>query len=268
MQVKGRLALIKKIHYCWFGSAVPEAVAKNVQAWQQLNPGYEIRQWNDHNTDVSEFAYGRRARENKRWGFVADIVRLQKLYEEGGFYFDTDVELLRPLDGLANEGDFLILGYMYECSLGTAVIYSPARHPMLAKVLEETHHVREDCWPVNNTIFTDYFINRVPGFLVNGRRWKSDQQRISVYPKEFFEQPAFFRRKAMALHHFTGSWMPKNVGAAFQIDTGSGGLAHKLRWAKRKVRTFCAMLISQYRTAYLWALLGRRVQKHSWWRKN
>src|SRR5215475_14628966 len=133
--------MIRKIHYCWFGSSLPDNVAKNVEVWRGLNPDFEIRQWNDGNIDVSAFDFGRRAVEQRRWGFVADIVRLQKLYSEGGFYFDADVELYRSLNALEAEGDYLIMGYMYDCSLGTAVIYSPPQHPLIGQVLEECRHV-------------------------------------------------------------------------------------------------------------------------------
>lgn len=40
------------------------------------------------------------AYDARRWAFVADYARLKILYEQGGIYMDTDVELLRPLDDL------------------------------------------------------------------------------------------------------------------------------------------------------------------------
>ena len=197
--------MIKKVHYCWFGGKLPANVAANVEKWKRLNPDFEFCEWNDGNSDVSAYAFGRRALEQKRWGFVADIVRLQKLHAEGGVYLDTDVELIRPLNSLAEEGGSLVMGYMYGCALGTAVIYSPPGHPVIAEVLEEYHRIRPETWPVNNTVFTDYFLNRVPGFFLNGRRWKSEAARISLYPKEFFEQPAFVRERGLSIHHFSGS---------------------------------------------------------------
>ena len=53
--------MTKIIHYCWFGSPVPEAVKRNVENWSRLNPDFEIREWNDSNCDVSEYEFGRRA---------------------------------------------------------------------------------------------------------------------------------------------------------------------------------------------------------------
>lgn len=255
--------MIKKIHYCWFGGKLPANVAANVEKWKQLNPDFEICEWNEGNSDVSAYAFGRRALEQKRWGFVADIVRLQRLQAEGGVYLDTDVELIRPLNALEPEGDRLVMGYMYDCALGTAFIYCPPNHPVIADVCEEYHHIRENAWPVNNTVFTDYFINRVPGFLVNGRRWESAASRISLYPKEFFEQPAFLRDRGISIHQCSGSWKPQNAGADYKI---SGGTFHKIKWLKRKVRTFVALLRSEYLMNYVRALVKTSRPKISSWK--
>ena len=259
--------MVRKIHYCWFGSPLPANVAANIEAWRTLNPDFEIQQWNEGNIDVSAYAFGRQILQNRRWGYLVDIVRLQTLYSEGGVYLDADVELFRPLSALAEEGDSLTLGYMYDCSLGAAVIYSPPAHPLIGELLEEYHHIRPGLWPVSNTVFTDFFINRVAGFRLNGRRWRSATARLSVHPKEFFEQPAFVREHGMSLHHCWGSWMPKNAGSAFSLDVGAGGLSHKVKWGKRKLRTFGSLLLSEYRSTYLHALLGRAVPKASPWRQ-
>ena len=256
--------MIRKIHCCWFGGPVPANVAANVAAWQRLNPNFEIREWSEANTDLDATAFGRRALAEKKWGFVADIVRLQKLQTEGGFYLDTDVELVRPLALAGEEAGHLVLGYIYDCALGTAVIYSPPRHPVIGGLLEEYQHVRAGAWPVNNTVFTDYFINRVPGFRLDGRRWQSASEKITVYPKEFFEQPALIRQHGMAIHHCSGSWMAQNAGGGFQ--TGSRD-PHLVKWLKRQLRTFVACLQSEYRGVYRAARRGRRLAKISAWRE-
>ena len=258
--------MIKKIHYCWFGGPLPANVAANVETWRRLNPDFELCEWNEGNTDVSAWEFGRRALQNKRWGFVSDIVRLQALHAHGGVYLDTDVELIHPLSTLEPEGDFLVLGYIFNCALGTAVLSSPPRHPLLPELLAEYHCVRPEAWPVNNSVFTDFFINRVPGFLLNGRRWVSGSSRVSVYPKEYFEQPAFTRERGVAIHHCSGSWMQKNAGTGFKTE--GRGDPHKVKWLKRQVRTFVNCLRSPYRAAHLQALCGRRVPQVSAWRSS
>lgn len=91
----------KIIHYCWFGgNPKPEDVQRYISSWKQYCPDYEIREWNESNFDIKENDYCREAYEAKQWAFVTDYVRLKALYQEGGIYMDTDVEVLKNLDPL------------------------------------------------------------------------------------------------------------------------------------------------------------------------
>jgi mannosyltransferase OCH1-like enzyme len=257
--------MVKKVHYCWFGSAQPRAVMENIAKWKILNPDFTFYEWTEQNIDVSKYEFGRRALEQKRWAFLADIIRLQKLYEEGGFHLDADVELIRPLNVLEAEGDNMILGYIYDCAFGTAIIYSPPQHSIIEAILTEYQSIRPDAWPVISSVFTDYFINNLSGFLLNGKRWKHTGYKISLYPKEFFEQPAFVRQRGVAIHHASGSWMPAKHGDAF--TTGPADYSHSIKWLKRKLRTFYSLLQSEYRETYFRALWGVSTHKPSHWKE-
>mgnify|MGYP002589815915 CR=1 FL=1 len=93
------MSIPKIIHYCWFGGGTisPEN-RKCMESWKKYCPDYKIIEWNEQNFDVSQSLYTRQAYDARRWAFVADYARLKILYEQGGIYMDTDVELLRPLD--------------------------------------------------------------------------------------------------------------------------------------------------------------------------
>lgn len=92
----------KIIHYCWFGrNPKPKLAEKCIRSWKKHCRGYKIIEWNEDNYDLSKAPlYVRQAYEAKKWAFVTDYVRLQVVYENGGIYMDTDVELLKPLDSL------------------------------------------------------------------------------------------------------------------------------------------------------------------------
>lgn len=92
----------KKIHYCWFGhNPKPKLAEKCIKSWKKFCPDYEIIEWNEDNYDLSSAPlYVRQAYEAKKWAFVTDYVRLQVIYEHGGIYMDTDVELIKPLEPL------------------------------------------------------------------------------------------------------------------------------------------------------------------------
>ena len=92
----------KKIHYCWFGRNPKSKMAqKCIKSWKQYCPDYEIIEWNEDNYDLSQAPlYVQQAYEARKWAFVTDYVRLQVVYENGGIYLDTDVELTKNLDDL------------------------------------------------------------------------------------------------------------------------------------------------------------------------
>lgn len=109
--------LPKKIHYCWFGGKEkPEDVKKYIASWKKYFPDYEIKEWNESKFDIHENDYCQEAYEAKKWAFVTDYVRLKALYEEGGFYMDTDLQLV------VNDGLKMILG-VTGCCLALIFLY-------------------------------------------------------------------------------------------------------------------------------------------------
>ena len=93
------MGIPRVIHYCWFGNGtLPEKTVKCIESWKQYCPGYEIKQWNEKNYDVNKIPYIMDAYKEKKWAFVADYARLDILWKYGGFYLDTDVELIKSLD--------------------------------------------------------------------------------------------------------------------------------------------------------------------------
>lgn len=92
----------KTIHYCWFGrNPKPKLAEKCIKSWKRCCRGYEIIEWNEGNFDIqSAPLYVRQAYDAKKWAFVTDYVRLKVIYDYGGIYLDTDVELLKNLDYL------------------------------------------------------------------------------------------------------------------------------------------------------------------------
>ena len=97
----------KKIHYCWFGRGKrPKLAKKCIKSWKKYCPDYEIIEWNEDNFDVNINDYTKWCYENKKYAFLSDYVRLVVVYQNGGIYFDTDVELLRNPDFLLKNQAF------------------------------------------------------------------------------------------------------------------------------------------------------------------
>lgn len=84
----------KIIHYCWFGGKeLPIEVKKCIASWRKMCPDYEIIRWDESNFDVGQHPFVREAYKAKVWAFVSDYARLKVVYDNGGIYLDTDVEL-------------------------------------------------------------------------------------------------------------------------------------------------------------------------------
>ena len=97
----------KIIHYCWFGRGEkPKLAKKCIASWKKYCPDWEIIEWNEDNFDVNTNAYTRMCYEEKKYAFLSDYVRLLVVAEHGGVYFDTDVQLLRPIDDLLRQEAF------------------------------------------------------------------------------------------------------------------------------------------------------------------
>lgn len=120
------------------------------------------------------------------------MVRLLKLYELGGFYMDTDVQVLREFTPLLSNEMFL--GYMWECNMGAAVIGARPRHPIIMDLMriyiDRPDDVSTDI--PNNDLMTETLIDKVEGFMLDGRAWRGSN--ITIYDKTTFEHPCFLWR--------------------------------------------------------------------------
>lgn len=108
----------KIIHYCWFGGKpLPKMAKKCIKSWKKYLPDYEIKEWNESNFDVNCIPYVKEAYEAKKYAFVSDYARFWILYNYGGLYFDTDVEVIRPLDDIISKGPFMGCQNKYDPKL-------------------------------------------------------------------------------------------------------------------------------------------------------
>jgi hypothetical protein len=97
----------KTIHYCWFGRGPkPKLAERCIASWKKYCPDYEIIEWNEDNFDVNMNGYTRMCIEHKKYAFLSDYVRLWVVEKHGGVYFDTDVELIKPIDTLLHNDAF------------------------------------------------------------------------------------------------------------------------------------------------------------------
>ena len=98
----------KIIHYCWFGrNPLPPLALECIASWKKYLPDYEIKEWNEDNFDVNIIPYTAEAYKQNKYAFVSDYARFWIMYKYGGIYFDTDVEVIRPMDDIIAKGNFM-----------------------------------------------------------------------------------------------------------------------------------------------------------------
>lgn len=181
----------KIIHYCWFGgNPLPKSAQKCIRSWKKHFPDYEIKEWNEQNFNVNSNRYTQEAYERKKYAFVSDYARFYILYQYGGVYFDTDVEVIKPMDDLLEKGAFMGIEQAesnlgVNPGLGFAV---PAQLPIFKEILD--HY--------NAITFVDENGIQIPGTIVKhtteilkekGFQLKNEPQHIAdiwIYQNEYF----------------------------------------------------------------------------------
>lgn len=202
------MAIPKRIIYCWFGHNPKSEWMENcIASWKRVMPDYEILEINEDNFDINSIKYVKDAYENKAWGFVADPIRLWALYEYGGIYFDTDIEVFNRFDDLLDNEMFM--GFEQPHYLSTATIGATKHNPIIKELLDaydnETFAVREH-WQDYKTspmVMTDVLEKYFD-------RDKMEYQKcdgITIYPKNYFVRSEKENEEIYCKHHMFGCWV-------------------------------------------------------------
>lgn len=206
----------KKIHYCWFGNnSKSSLVEKCIRSWKKYCQDYEIIEWNEENFDISQCPlYVQEAYQEKQWAFVTDYVRLKIVYENGGIYMDTDVELKKNLDEFLKYNGYF--GFEDGVHIATGLGFgSVAKTPILLAMMKDYEgisFIKEDgsynlmpCPERNTSVF-----------LKHGLRQDNSKQVLggnilvlpSIYlcPISYSTGKKEKSLKTVSIHWFSASW--------------------------------------------------------------
>lgn len=209
----------KKIHYCWFGGKeLPEDVKKYIDTWKKYCPDYEIIEWNENNFDVTQNQYCKEAYEAKKWAFVSDYARLKVLYDYGGIYMDTDVEVVKPLDDLLQYNWFS--GFESEDRIPTGTMGAGWNSTVIKIFLDnynERHFIKDDGsfdLTTNVEVMTKLLKEKYKVQLNNTRQIFDDNSLLLPFDylcaKSFFTGEISETENTYTIHHFKGTWRTKN----------------------------------------------------------
>lgn len=200
----------KTIHYVWVGGAPkPPIVQMCIESWRRFCPGWEIREWGDETVMRIGVRYAKEAYAQRKWAFVADWLRLYVLHEYGGFYLDTDMEMLKPIDDLAGNrltmglvdrhGKVLFNGGVIGCERGDETIGG------LLGIYDDIPFVKSDgeLDQTPNTVrMVDYFAKRWNLVPERADRTIDMGDGRMFYPHDFF-----LSRGGYTYHHYCASWL-------------------------------------------------------------
>lgn len=95
----------KKIHYCWLSQEpIPTKFQSYIDNWSKVMPDYQLIKWDTHRFDIHSSKWVEDAFKNRKWAFASDYIRAYALYNEGGFYLDTDVIVNGRFDEYLDHG--------------------------------------------------------------------------------------------------------------------------------------------------------------------
>ncbi|MFR9669527.1 MAG: glycosyltransferase [Rikenellaceae bacterium] len=204
----------KIIHYCWFGRGdKPKSVLNCIASWRTICPDYTIKEWNEDNFDIRANQYISEAYDSRKYAFVSDYARLYALFNEGGIYLDTDVEIKKTFDNFLHHSSFI--GFESPIHIQTGVMASVANVEWVSYLLEEyknrvfiTADGKLDT-TTNVVKTTEYFIQQK--LITNGKH--QSIANCEIYPEDFFcakdhrTGVITQTKNTVCIHHYEGSWI-------------------------------------------------------------
>lgn len=213
----------KIIHYCWFGrNSLPQLAIKCIESWKKFLPEYEIKEWNEDNFDVNIIPYTREAYAAKKYAFVSDYARFWILYHHGGLYFDTDVEVIKPMNHIIAKGNFMgcekpaVVGATpmqmgVAPGLGLGVVPGLGLMKEILDAYGKFHFLNSD-GTLNTTTIVDYTSEIL---CRHGLRNTPDIQEVAgiwIYPHDYFAPKNVdtkiltITKNTVSIHHYDASW--------------------------------------------------------------
>jgi hypothetical protein len=226
----------KIIHRVSFGSDLPAYVEESWAISKSVNSGWTHL---THNYDnINDFPITKDFWSlSPSYSFKSDMIRLEALYNLGGFYIDTDIFMIKPFDDLINTSS-IIVGNESDNEVdffGSAVIASPPKNinilNTLHKFLEYAQKNAKDpeMGPFSHLwdaflprMVTDLALNSEDGLVIKKPResfypvpWSEDD---IVSPKINKDESAasyvdrvssFITTESYCVHGWAGTWLKK-----------------------------------------------------------
>ena len=170
-------------------------------------PDWEYIEINETNFDVNYNEYSKVAYKNKAWAFLADVARLYGLYEYGGIYLDTDIEVYQSFEPLLNNKFFI--GFEQPHYYSNATIGAEQRNHIVKEMLDdykkEKFELKSD-WTQYRTgpmIMTD----TLSKYSNRDSMEYQETEELRIYPKKYFCNYETLDNEVYCKHNMFGNWV-------------------------------------------------------------
>ena len=216
----------KTIHYCWFGrNPLPPLAIQCIESWKKYFPDYEIKEWNEDNFDVNMISYTSEAYQAKKYAFVSDYARFWILYNYGGIYFDTDVEIIRPMNDIIKKGPFM------GCESTVSSLSTPMINPgvglgcnpnhILIKRMLDLYATLSFVSNNNNSLNYKTIVEYTTETLIKYGLISTNKIQLIegfyIYPNDYFNPINIITKRlhitdnTRSIHHFAASWVKPSL---------------------------------------------------------
>ena len=220
------------------------------ESWRKYCPEWDIKEWNEQNYDIQKVPYIRDAYKEKKWAFVTDYVRLDIIWQHGGIYLDTDVELIKPLEYFLEQEVFFALekrNLYIATGLGFGAVPGNRILEQLMDLYRNLSFYKED-GSLNLTACPKYTTDF---FLRKGYQFKDVTQcceGATIYGSEYF-CPMDFRtgivsvtENTYGIHWYEASWFPESDKKIHDVE-----MRIRERYPERLAKIMCLLYRNMYR---------------------
>lgn len=198
----------KIIHYIWLGNNKIDKVSSIcINSWYSNLKDYEIKQWNEKNLPIDKIKksskFFRDCYNKKLWAFASDYLRLYLLYEYGGIYLDTDVQVIKNFDSFLDLDFFA--GLESNEFVGTGVIGAKKKSNVIKKILDFYDNEIYFSPLCNNPMIFKYILDKNK-YLLDKKNVIFQEKIFS--PLSLIEENEYpkFTNETVSIHWYNANW--------------------------------------------------------------
>ena len=214
----------KIIHFCWLsGDPYPKKIQQCIDSWKRHLPDYEIWLWDVNRFDINSSIWVKEAFEHKKYAFCADYIRAFALYNYGGIYLDSDVEVVKSYNDLLDLPYFV--GYESSGNIEAATMGFEKGNDIMKQILnhyENLHFVKSNgeydvvIMPlIIKSAIEAYEIKEIK----SKHEFEYDSKVLNIFPYDWFSPidstgKRFVLRateNTYSIHHFVSAWVDPKV---------------------------------------------------------